>query len=81
VRGGEDARLHALRGEPGHTLLPVYGEMLLQVCRDYPGVPDPRTLTMAEIRFFYSGLRAELKKHTKPSGGPVARRPIARRRK
>jgi hypothetical protein len=40
--------------------------MLRQVCRDYPGLPDPRTLTLAEIRFFYEGLREELKAHTKP---------------
>lgn len=52
----------------GHKALPVYREMLLQVCRDYPGLPDPRTLTAREIRFFYEGLRAELKDHSKPRG-------------
>lgn len=40
--------------------------MLLQVARDYPGIPDPRTLAIGEIVFFYNGLRDELKKHTKP---------------
>lgn len=40
--------------------------MLLQICREYPGLPDPRTLSLTEIRFFYEGLRAELKRHTKP---------------
>ena len=40
--------------------------MLIQICRDYPGLSDPRTLTMSEIRFFYDGLRGELKEHTKP---------------
>jgi hypothetical protein len=39
--------------------------MLLQVCRDYAGIPDPRTLTLEEIRFFYNGLRGELKKYSK----------------
>jgi hypothetical protein len=43
--------------------------MLLQICRDYPGLPDPRSLTMSEIRFFYEGLRSELRRFTKPSGG------------
>lgn len=40
--------------------------MLLQICSDYPGLPDPRTLSLDEIRFFYAGLRPGLKKHTKP---------------
>jgi hypothetical protein len=39
--------------------------MLLQICRDYPGLPDPRTMTLAEIRFFYDGLRPELRETTK----------------
>jgi hypothetical protein len=60
VRNGADERIR------GGTLQVVYSEMLLQICRDYPGVPDPRTLTASEIRFFYNGLRAELKAHTKP---------------
>lgn len=49
-------------------MVAVHTEMLLQVCRDYPGLPDPRTLKASEIRFFYDGLRAELKHHTKPKG-------------
>jgi hypothetical protein len=36
--------------------------MLLQVAREYPGLPDPRTMTLEEIRFFYNGLRGELRK-------------------
>jgi len=40
--------------------------MLLQISRDYSGLPDVRTLSGSEIRFFYEGLRAELKEHTKP---------------
>lgn len=39
--------------------------MLLQISRDYAGLPDARTLRAREIRFFYNGLRAELKQHTK----------------
>jgi hypothetical protein len=42
----------------------VYGELLLQVCRDYSSLPDPRTLRMVEIRFFYDGVRGELLRHT-----------------
>lgn len=40
--------------------------MLLQICSDFAGLPDPRTLTMREIRFFYNGGRESLKKNTKP---------------
>ena len=39
--------------------------MLLQVSRDYNGLPDPRQLKAHEIRFFYDGLRAELKEYQK----------------
>lgn len=51
----------------GNTFSAVYSEMLLQCMRDYPGMPDPRTVTAAELRFLYDGLRAELKHHTKES--------------
>lgn len=44
----------------------VYREMLLQICRDYHSLPDPRSLSLAEIRFFYEGLRPELIKISKP---------------
>lgn len=64
VRSGADY-WHPQRG---HTADRVHREMLLQVCRDYPGLPDPRTLKAREIRFFFEGLRAELKEHTKPKG-------------
>jgi len=50
----------------GHLFLQVYTEMLLQVTRDYSGLPDVRTLKVHEILFFYEGLREELKTHTKP---------------
>jgi len=62
VRYGTDAK----RDRGGHTLPAVYSEMLRQIARDYSGLPDPRTLTMSEIRFFYDGIRAELKHHTRP---------------
>lgn len=61
VRGGEDVILPKRQ----HTAPTVYTEMLLQVTRDYPGLPDVRTLKASEIRFFYEGLRAELKQSTR----------------
>ena len=62
VRYGEDFK-HPKRG---HKYLTVYVEMFLQITRDYASLPDPRTLTAQEIRFFYNGMRQELKQHTKP---------------
>jgi hypothetical protein len=61
VRNGADARLPSAER--------TYKEMLLQIARDYPGLPDARTLSVPEIVFFYEGLRPELKQHTrsKPS--------------
>ncbi len=47
-----------------HTRVNVYGEMLLQVARDYG--QDVRDFTSSQIRFFYNGLRAELRESTKP---------------
>lgn len=49
----------------GNVFVAVYGEMLLQICRDYSGLPDARNLKAHEIKFFYDGLRNELKTHTK----------------
>ena len=46
-------------------VLPVYTEMLLQVSREYSSLPDPRTLTLDEIRFYYDGLRGDLLRMTK----------------
>lgn len=60
VRHGVDEYL--TRGR--HRIVAVYSEMLLQVSREYPGLPDPRTLTLAEIRFFYGGIRHDLHKVT-----------------
>lgn len=42
--------------------------MLRQICRDYPGLPDPRTLSLSEIRFFYDGLRELVANLPKVSG-------------
>lgn len=61
VRGGVDVTLP--QGE--HTFGNVYREMMYQVARDYSSVPDVRTLRVSEIRWFYDGLRPELKVHTK----------------
>ena len=55
--------------------------MLLQVARDYPGIPDPRTLAIGEVVFFYNGLRAELKKHTKPKSPTPPTKPARRPRR
>ena len=60
MRNGVDEKLP--KGD--NTRINVYKEMLLQVARDYSGLPDVRTLTASQIRFFYDGLRAELKAHT-----------------
>ncbi len=50
-----------------HTLINVFSIMMLQIMRDYTqGIPDYKSLTMQEIRFFYDGLRAELKKANQP---------------
>lgn len=57
--------LETLTRHEGHTVFAVYREMLLQVCRDYSTLPDPRTLSMREIRNFYEPLRGDLKEHTK----------------
>ncbi len=62
MRGGGDYRIP----KGGHTIPVVLREMLRQICRDYPSLPDPRTLDVDEILFFYDGLRPELKRHTAP---------------
>lgn len=64
MRDGEDVRLPHHRDDPPHLLLQVYTEMLLQVCSDYPALPDPRALKLRQILFFYNGRRGSLKKFT-----------------
>ena len=68
MRHGADERLPRDKetGRPQHTCFEVYAELLLWICRWYPSLPDPRTLTMTEIRFFFEGIRAELREVTKP---------------
>ena len=66
MRHGVDAVRDRKDGVDTHTVIAVYTEMILQVSRDYSGLPDIRTLSMTAIRFFYEGLRAELRKATKP---------------
>jgi hypothetical protein len=67
VREGGDSKRDRDRDtkKSTHKLIPVYREMLLQICRDYTGLPDPRTLTLVEIAFFYEALREELHRRTK----------------
>lgn len=67
MRSGADARLSSAKA--------TYGEMLLQCARDYPGLPDARTLSLPELVFFYEGLRPELRKHTRPPPEPPASKP------
>jgi len=42
--------------------------MKRQICRDYSTLPDPRTLEVWEIKFYYEGLIPELIKATAPDG-------------
>ena len=63
VRGGRNAKLEPISN---HRAFPVYTEMYLQICREYSSLPDPRSLSASEIKFYYEGLRADLKKATKP---------------
>lgn len=83
VRRGADERLprDPESGKPRHILPVVYREMFLQVCADYHSLPDPMSMRLSDIRFFYDGLRATLKKHTDPSNKPSTRKPrIPKRR-
>lgn len=50
--------------KPGHTRSAVYTAMLLQILREYNNL-DYKAIKGWEIRFFYDGLRAELKQSTK----------------
>ena len=36
--------------------------MIRQICLDYSGLPDVRTLSLSEIKFFYDGLKPVLLK-------------------
>lgn len=72
MRNGADAQLSSAQA--------TYREMLLQIARDYAGLPDPRTLTVPEIVFFYEGVRRELIKHTRPAPSPSSTPPRKRRK-
>jgi len=63
VRKGEDF-MHPKRS---HKFEDVHREMFIQVCRDYASLPTVENLKMHQIRFFYEGLREELKHTTKPT--------------
>lgn len=78
MRGGSDARLPYERNDPQHTLVPVYCEMLLQICSSFPGLPDARTLKLSAIRFFYEGRREALKNHTAPKSRKTEPKPFRR---
>lgn len=71
VRNGADERF--LRDDQGnrypYTFGNVYPIMYVTICRWYRSLPDPCTLTAAQIRFFYEGIRADLKEATKPRKG------------
>lgn len=67
VRSGKSVELDPDKdGNPGHTRLAVWTEMFLVICMRYRSLPDPRTLTLDEIEFFYDGIRSQLEEDTKP---------------
>jgi len=51
----------------GHGLYPVYRDMLRAIVVHCPGLPDARSLTIDEIRFFYEGIRPLLRVLSKPA--------------
>lgn len=61
----------------------AYREMLLQITRDYSGLPDVRALTLSQIFFFYDGERDELRRATRPAppATSAARRPRKARKR
>ena len=61
VRFGADEKLR----DGAHTRAPVYSEMMLQISKDFSALPDVRTMTLSQIKFFYEGNRAELRVSTK----------------
>ena len=63
---GADGRLPTSEDppRPGHTRAAVYTVMHLQILREYHNL-NPETITGAQMRYFYDGLRAELKQSTK----------------
>ena len=47
-----------------HRGLGAIQSALLQIARDYSGLPDVRTLSLSDILFYYDGLQAELVQRT-----------------
>jgi hypothetical protein len=67
VRNGEEVILEPTAdGIEMHTRAHVVTEMFFQICMRYPGLPDPRTLDLDEIEFFYDGIRGQLLAETRP---------------
>ena len=61
-----DAEIECDReGNSQHTRANIVVEQFLSICLHYPGLPDPRSLSLNEIEFFYEGLRPILKAITK----------------
>jgi hypothetical protein len=60
IKGKEERLLKGM-----NTLPVVYTAMLQTIARNYYSLPDLRTMTMTEIRFFYDGMRRELKENGK----------------
>ena len=56
-----------LRGSQ-HSVAAVYSIMIQTICLEYRCLPDPRTLSMTEVRFFYEGIRPTLKARTADNG-------------
>ena len=56
----------ALRKLEVNSIINVYSLMLAQLVRDCSGLPDPRTLKLSEIKWFYSFMINELLETTKP---------------
>lgn len=67
MRGGKDYFHPPDReGREQHTFEVVYKERILEICRCFPGLPDPRSMTIDEIDFFYDGIAPTLKEATAP---------------
>lgn len=71
VRSGSDTQDFTRDEDSGdfvkaHSMYNVLMEQFVQVCRMYRNLPDPRTLTIAEVQMFYDYLRPELRELTRP---------------
>jgi hypothetical protein len=71
IRRGDDSIIPPERDGDGvlryvHNAPNVHREMLYQIARDYQCIGNVMDMTFSEIRFWYDGLRAELRQTTKP---------------